>query len=294
MSRNYFQDYFGFSKKEINGIFVLLLILFILILIPYCYQPEVRSNPAELAQFKREIAEFEQSVKSDRAYSYRDIPVAKPKSKSRPAYFEFNPNELSAADWKKLGLSDKQILVIQNYQAKGGKFYKNEDLKKIYVISSEQYQQLEPYIRIDSKKSITSKHEIAYSKIIVDLNQTDSTELQNIRGIGPAFASRIIRYRDRLGGFYSLEQLREVYGVDSAKYSQWKLQLKITKEWKKIAINTATFEELKRHPYLNYKQINAIINYRKQHGPFRDLRDLMPIALLNAEILRKLEPYLSF
>jgi DNA uptake protein ComE-like DNA-binding protein len=95
-----------------------------------------------------------------------------------------------------------------------------------------------------------------------------------------------------LGGFYSLEQLKEVYGVDSAHFAQWLPQLTLnTAVVRKIDVNTATFEELKRHPYLSYKQINALIQYRKQHGAYASLSDLKSIPLFTDEILRKLAPY---
>lgn len=118
--------------------------------------------------------------------------------------------------------------------------------------------------------------------------------METVRGIGPAFASRIIKYRNRLGGFHSKDQLREVYGLDSIKYEQIKDQLRVSGTIRKININTSTFNELKTHPYLNYKQINAIIQYRKQHGNYTDIDDLHQVSILNPEFLRKIAPYLSF
>ena len=130
------------------------------------------------------------------------------------------------------------------------------------------------------------------SKVRIDLNTADSLALDQVSGIGPAFASRILKYRERLGGFYVLEQLKEVYGVDSAHFAQWLPQLALnTAAIRKIDINTASFEELKRHPYLSYKQINALIQYRKQHGAYANLSDLKNIPLFTDEILRKLAPY---
>ena len=127
----------------------------------------------------------------------------------------------------------------------------------------------------------------------IELNTADSLALDQVSGIGPAFASRILKYRERLGGFYAIEQLKEVYGVDSAHFAQWLPQLALnTAAIRKIDINTASFEELKRHPYLSYKQINALIQYRKQHGAYANLSDLKTIPLFTDEILRKLAPYI--
>jgi DNA uptake protein ComE-like DNA-binding protein len=116
-----------------------------------------------------------------------------------------------------------------------------------------------------------------------------------IKGIGPGFAVRILKYRERLGGFISLNQLREVYGLDSAKYDQIKPQIKLeNNNIKQIEINKCTFDQLKGFPYLNYKLSNTIINYRKQHGNFKSAADLNKIAILNPEIIQKIAPYLKF
>ena len=183
---------------------------------------------------------------------------------------------------------------------------KEEDLKNIFSITESQYAALESYIRIKSnkpkafneRKFSEYKKEYAQTKrevLIIEINSADSITLASIRGIGPAFASRIIRFRDRLGGYYSKEQLKEVYGMDSLKYAQLSDQVSADVSFvQKINLNTATFEQMKRHPYLNYKQINAMIQYRKQHGNFQSADDLKKVLILNEEIIRKIEPYISF
>ncbi len=221
-----------------------------------------------------------------------------------PAYFRFNPNQLPEADWQKLGLSKKQIKVIKNYEAKGGKFWKKEDLKRIYSIDAALYSKLEPYISIPEEypaygRTIEGRGGVQRHSqnavVVVELNSADSATLQTVRGIGPVLASRIVRYRDRLGGFCRKEQLREVYGIDSARYSSLEGQIIVNPgPVRKLNFNTATFDDIKGYPYLSYKQMNAIIQYRKQHGPYSGINDLKKIAILNEEILRKIAPYLIF
>jgi len=98
-----------------------------------------------------------------------------------------------------------------------------------------------------------------------------------------------------LGGFYKTEQLMEVYGLDEQKYAEIKDQLSISKgALKTININTAVFNDLKGNPYLSFKQINAIIQYRKQHGNYSGIDDLKKIVLLNPEVVDKISPYISF
>lgn len=297
MSRRSWQDYFSFTKKELNGLMVLLVLMLIAIIFPMIYQPSILSPKIDIAAFKREVAAFERSAQQDRAYSYRDSYPVKIKQKAI-SYFKFDPNGLPASDWMKLGLSEKQIKVIKNYEAKGGKFYSKADVQKMYVIGQQQYNALEPYIQIDNRRFAKERvSEETTQKLLVklDVNLADSSDLEQVRGIGPVFAARIVKYRDRLGGFYSLTQLKEVYGVDSAMFTSWSAQLSLENpRLQKININEAAFEDLKRHPYLSFKQINAILQYRKQHGAYADMQDLKKVGILSDEILRKIAPYLSF
>lgn len=281
------RQYFNFSQKELNGVLVLLFLLILVWLIPIFINQTPDSFDVEKA--KNEISEFERNLAPDKVYSYREVEL-KP---GRATYTTFDPNGLPAERWKQLGLSEKQIAVIKRFEAKGGHFYKKEDVQKMYVISPETYAKLEPYIQIPPTQFEQKSPATKASKARIELNTADSLALDQVSGIGPAFASRIVKYRERLGGFYSLEQLKEVYGVDSAHFAQWVPQLALnTAVVRKIDINTATFEELKRHPYLSYKQINALIQYRKQHGAYASLSDLKNIPLFTDEILRKLAPYL--
>lgn len=230
--------------------------------------------------------------------------------------FPFNPNRLPAEKWRELGLSPKQIAVIHNYEGKGGSFRKKEDLKKIYSISEKVYNRLAPYIRISEKETRFYYHpsskysdrrsvSVNYNKDyaghsarafpVIELNGADSSSLISINGIGPVLSSRIIRYRDRLGGFHNPGQLREVYGIDSLRYSQIAAQVSLdTALITRIYINKVSFDELRKFPYLNYKQVNAILQYRKQHGNYNALDDLRHISILDTEILLKIAPYISF
>ena len=293
------RSFFNFSKKELNGIFFLFLLILIILVSPWFYRKLSKLQVYDLEKFKLEAANFKNS----------EIRVFKPKSKkeaTRAEYFQFDPNSIGEKEWQRLGFSIKQIRVINNYVSKGGKFYKKEDLKRIYSISEAQYALVEPYIRIaasyipnkfvkDEKlaKSATSNNRIPAP--LIELNSADSLSLLTVRGIGPAFASRIIRFRDRLGGFYTKEQLKEVYGIDSLKYSQIQGQFSIDAGLiQKINLNTAGFDQFKKHPYLTYKQMNAIIQYRQQHGHFQTIEDLKKVAILSKEIIRKIEPYFAF
>jgi competence ComEA-like helix-hairpin-helix protein len=163
----------------------------------------------------------------------------------------------------------------------------------MYSISPAAYKRLEPYINLPIGPAYhTNKAKLGE---VIEINTADSARLTMIRGIGPAFARRIIHYRERVGGFCSKEQLKEVYGIDEEKYNQIKQGVAVDrKHIIKVNINTATFNELRRFPYLSFKQMDAIIAYRDEHGNYNALTDLKNIAILNDGILRKIGPYLVF
>lgn len=299
----YLTEFFSFTRKELNGLLVFCMLLLIVLLVPLAASWFPSQETYDFSRFKKEIAEFRASEIKRSAHNYHKHYVDAEAFAKTPVYFRFNPNQLPETDWQKLGLSKNQIKVIKNYEAKGGKFWKKEDLKRIYSIDAALYSKLEPYISIPEERPayIRTIEEggrvLRHLKntVVVDLNSADSATLQTIRGIGPVLASRIVKYRDRLGGFCSKEQIREVYGIDSVRYNSLEGQIIVNPgPVRKLNFNTATFEDIKGYPYLSYKQMNAIIKYRKQHGPYNGIDDLKKIAILNEEILRKIAPYLIF
>lgn len=303
--KRWLDTYFGFNRKELNGILVLIGLIGIIMLIPYLYGLVKADEPvteAEMAAvLKLALAEKEKlraPEKDSLTFKYPDKEDAKAK------LFMFNPNTIGQAGWEQLGLSAKQSSAILRYIKKGGRFRKKEDLLKMYTISEERYQTLAPYIQIPAEdlrngyaEPLRYSHRIPNKKepVMVEVNAADTTELDKIKGIGMTFANRIVKYRDRIGGFYKKEQLMEVFGIDSVKYSEIKDQVKVDgAKIRKININTAGFEDFKNHPYIRYKQVNALIAYRKQHGNYSNIADLNKVAILNEETINRLAAYLEF
>lgn len=129
---------------------------------------------------------------------------------------------------------------------------------------------------------------------VININQADSLEWISMPGIGPAFAKRIIGFRERLGGFYSIDQLKEVYGLDSLWVEENSPYLKIGEGiYRKIEVNQADWKGF-QHPYIPYKQINLVLNYRKHHGSFNSYEDLKKIQLLDTTLWERGKRYLSF
>jgi len=291
--------HFGFSKGEFNGLLFLIFIIIVLKALPFLYNPIIpaeKDDPELLAKID-EIA-----ISDDQHDHYIADRADKGTIKKTLAFHYFDPNTLDVDGWQSFGLSIKQAQAIVNYTNKGGKFYKVEDLQKMYTISAQMYERLAPYVKIENAATFNKKGFVYEKKeyvkkapVMVDVNTADSAQLDEIKGIGGTFANRILKYRERLGGFYKKEQLMEVYGLDSVKYHEIESQISFSKiPLKQININTAQFNDLKVNPYLSYKQINAIIQYRKQHGNYTSAADLKKIAILNQEIIDKIAPYLSF
>ncbi len=202
--------------------------------------------------------------------------------------FAFNPNHLPEQQWQKLGLSDRQIKGIKNYEAKGGRFHTKADVKKMYTLTDADYKQLAPYIQLPPGDTDPD----AKPAMIVELNTVDSATLTQLKGIGPAFARRIIQYRNRLGGFHAKKQLKEVYGLDDTHYRDIQNQFTINRnKIKKLDVNAVEYEDLKDFPYLSYKQMNALIQYRKQHGNYETFEELHNVAILDDATLHQIKPY---
>lgn len=290
---------FDFSKREYNGLLFLLLLTFLISIAPYLYEYYKKENPIneEETAILQELAVID---RYQRKKYYGNIQnEAEASTKRKIIYQPFNPNLATEKEWQQLGLSPKQAQSIVNYIKKGGRFYRPEDLKKMYVISPKKYEELLPYVVIEKKEQkkdgFSTSPYVKKAPVLVNINMADTIQLTDIRGIGPAFARRIARYRERLGGFYNKEQLLEVYGIDTLKFMQIKDQIVLNpSDIKKINVNTADFEDFKRHPYLNFKQMNAIIQYRKQHGDYKNSADLNKILILTPEIIQKIAPYLDF
>jgi competence protein ComEA len=283
------KKYLSVTKKEWNGMVVLVILIALVLVAPYIYQAFRKDSTINIKDFDKAVAQLNKAGYqggNDNSKRASDDKIA------QPVMFPFNPNNLSIQQWEQLGLSEHQANVIKHYEVKGGRFYCKEDVKKIYGITPADYSRLEPYIQFP-EAAYTSKK--AKPGEIIELNSADSAKMTELKGVGPSFAVRIIRYRNRLGGFYHKEQLKEVFGVDSLMYAGIENQVAVNpNKVTRININIISFDQLRIFPYLGYKQVNAIIQYRTQHGNYASIADMKNIAILDDKILTKIEPYLNF
>lgn len=317
MQQANFKNYFEFTKKERRGIIVLLAtILSIFLSFKYLYPliiAEESINDKELTL----IADSLKITQVEPQNNYYKQSNAKNKYEQNTSYnkndydkpftgtmFYFDPNTLSTEGWQKLGIRDKTIASMQKYIAKGGRFKQPEDLQKVWGLREEEKERLIPYVKIadQPEKTYTQHNYEPYEKkgyekkaiAIIDINSADSLALDALPGIGGGFAKRILKFKERLGGFYKVEQVAETYGLPDSTYQKIKPYLKVDgNNLIKININTATEEQLKTHPYIRWQFAKLIVAYKTQHGNFKNLTDLKKIMGIDEESCNKMIPYLS-
>ncbi len=316
MWKQFATEYLSFSKKERTGIIALLIIVALCILAPFLFPLFIKPKKYDTTQFEKQIAalkiknvdtSFRHKKKYDDDDSYQ--PYNNPSDRKHNGYakeewkgelFYFDPNTLDETGWQKLGIRDKTIATIKNYLSKGGKFYKPEDIKKIWGIDADVAEKLIPFVQIEKKEYTNNYPEKpayekkTYAPSVIDINIADTTAFIALPGIGSKLAQRIITFRDKLGGFYKIEQVGETFLLADSVFQKIKPRLVLNNPAiKQININTATLDEFKAHPYIRYSIGNAIIQYRTQHGIFSSVNDLKKIMLVTEEVFNKTLPYLK-
>ena len=222
--------------------------------------------------------------------------------------FAFDPNTADSTQLLRLGLQPWQVRNIYKYRAAGGIYRKKEDFARLYGLTVKQYRELEPYIHIsadyqpaatlfgEEPREERVRDTLRYPEKLsegqtVDLAQADTTLLRRVPGIGSYYARRIAEYRQRLGGFVSLDQLDEIDGFPQESKQYLTLA---TPTIRRLNINSASLNELKSHPYLNFYMARAITDYRRQYGTIRDLQDLRLLPDFTPEVIERLTPYVEY
>lgn len=302
---SHIKDYFTFNKSERRGLLVLCILIVLLIMFNFFAPRFVARQKYDSSRFEREVAEYlkTQEVISKKPKTFQkkdpfnvfDANLSAVEQKLSP--FVFDPNTLPYEGFVEMGFTEKQALTISKYRAKGGRFRKKEDFKKIYSISDKEYTVLEPFIEIksfaDGQQQQMEEPKKTEPAVLVDFNTATEEELKKINGIGDYFAEQIVKYRERLGGFNAKEQLLEVPKMDSAKYAKISPFVELNlNAVRRINVNKATFDELKAHPYIGYNIALSLINYRTKHGNFTTVDDIKKSALITDKNFPKISYYL--
>jgi DNA uptake protein ComE-like DNA-binding protein len=285
---------FYISKKSRRGLTVLFFLAFFIVLIPRLYVHFLKVDTILIKKPRIKVETKTNNSKSKE--NKKKYSKKKKKLVYRSPKGKFDPNEYTHEDWMYLGLSEKQTNVIMRFL--NHKIYTNEALKKIYVLPETVYHLIKdstvyPAHIFDEKETFVKKKSPSINTIL-ELNTIDSLELISINGIGPFYASQIINYRNKLGGFYKREQLMEIWKMKEETYQILIESLIIdTSTLQKIHLNTVSFEKLKNHPYLSYSQANSIVKMRTQLGRFDSISSIKKSKLINDDTFLRVRPYLS-
>jgi len=280
-------SHFRFNKQERSGIFFLLLIIFIFQGIyfyvkakPFSTSPAVKVNTTEQAHL-------------DSLKGLAQMDAGK--------IFPFNPNYITDHKGYALGMSLEELDRLFDYRDKNKFINSAEEFQKVTQISDSLLNKIAPYFKFPAwaktasviqKKSNQKRSEI-YE--VGDLNQATAEELMRVNGVGPTLSKRIVKFRDRLGGFVVNEQLYDVYGLEPEVVQRTLKRFQILQPpvIKKININQATAEELSQLVYINQDMALEIVLHRKRNGPFSSLDELVGVGAFPTDRIERIKLYLT-
>ncbi len=304
--RNSIRKYFGISMRETNGILVLIIIMIIILISPLIYNnfmyPEYSNYTLDSLKLDSLIAIFEENLKHTSSRNQKDTVV-------KDTLFPFNPNTISFDQMILLGFDSILAKRISKYRNNKGQFLIKKDLLKIYDFPDDLYNDIVNYILLPEviafKRQIgpgisdsikNNKNEERALPILIDINVADTNQLMEVVGIGHILSNRIIKYRDLLGGFSNIDQLNDVYGLQGKSLENLKSVVYIDSLFTpdKIGINFSDWEEMVRHPYINSRLANDLLDLRSNKGYMNGIDQLRDIPYLNDSILKRIEPYIEF
>jgi len=249
------KDFFYFSRRERQGIIVLITLIAGVFLGRFLFTPK-NSNSAEVQEVL---------TKSDENQNIASYTTKEQESK--------NQNSYAFVEQKTYYVTKKP-----NQPAEKQSYYPSPD--KSNVLSKQNHY------------PVTEKFTIG---TVIEINTSDTLQLMKIPGIGSAFARRIVSYRNLLGGYYRLEQLQEVYGMYEELYEKMIPYLQTdTTNITMIQVNTASLDKLKSHPYLNFYQAKAIVELRKKKGKLENIHEFDLLEEFTPEDLKRIKHYLAF
>lgn len=292
------KNYLTFTRKERTAVMVLLVLIGGLMVAPQLYSPELA--PPRDTRLLQQYLDSTQTTKAETLMAVGAATAETEIEKSPVSLFFFDPNTLALADWLRLGISEKTVRTIVNYRNKGGQFRLPEDLRKIWGLRKADADRLVPYIRIKSpmNDAYASRFSLpargkkrAEQKQVIDVNTATAAEWETLPGIGKVLANRLIRYREKLGGFTSLEQVKKTYGISDSVFTLIQPLLRLQPEMvsgnRSLDLNMATVGQLTAVAGIPEAIAKAIVVYRKEYGPFQQITDLKKLVLISDTLFQR-------
>ncbi len=288
------QAYFNFSKEQRIGIFLLFVIIVVLQTIYFFadFSAISKKYPEEQKWFS-----FQMQIDSMKASTQSFIPKQYP----------FNPNFITDYKGYKLGMSVAEIDRLLIYRKQNKYVNSSKEFQNVTKVSDSLLGAIAPYFKfpdwVNQKKDFSSSKKYNYTafakkdKVVpTDINLATQEDLNKIYGIGDAISLRILKQKESLGGFVSMEQLNEVWGLSPEVIEKLNLHFKIVvlPNFKKIAINSASLKELSQFPYFKYPLAKQIITFRSMNGDIKNIEDLIKIKGFPADKAKIIDLYLDF
>ena len=301
--KSWIRRYFGFSRTETSGFMILVGLFPIVLFFPVFLKMVINQNTYNTKINTQEldslVALMEEKIVSSKKTKAANKEIKKIK------LTKFNPNTAKFEELLHLGITAKIASRIINYRRKGGNFVVKQDLKKIYGLTEDEFHRLKYYIDLpnqilhDDKKPEAGKKTIDFPDKVLndqfDINKVDTAQLMSIPGIGRTLSARIVKFRDKLGGFVTIDQIDEVYGLSQEVIKSIRKKGFIEDQFRPelINLNTASGNRLGTHPYISKRLAGQIVKYRDQHGRYENLEQLMNIHLIDKNDYDRLKPYLT-
>jgi len=305
---NWFWDNLRLKKEERIGMSIFICILFCLLMIKWylvvLYVPKGEYNNYDfIANMEYSLIDSyvkESTPKSESSYSSKENKSSKQNNKQSKftrkeaneerVLFVFDPNVLGKDSLLLLGINEYAANNIEKYRQKGGRYKSARDLQKVYGLDSIIYNEIYSFVKIkkpktnrptenDKTKSNFKEKPITYSKSklelkSIDINLSDTTDFKKLKGIGSVYSNRIVKFRNSLGGFFSIDQIKDVWGVSDSLFQTIKPYLAAdTSALERKNINALDKEELVKHPYIDWKKAKVILKYKKMHGDYTSMDD---------------------
>jgi DNA uptake protein ComE-like DNA-binding protein len=304
--RKTFTALVGFDRRERRGTYILSLLLMILIIVRLtAFRP---GRVPDVSGMQAAVAGGEPPV----ATAGNPPP--------EPVFFD--PNRATYDELVRAGLTERQARTLVNYRSSGARFRRPEDITRVYGVDSATASLLIPYIiiedtgsggreerlshpRVDRPEKASSvmagqqaplpdNYSSGLPEVPVDLNSCSASDLAGLPGIGAVLSERIIRYRRLLGGFVDTRQLREVYGLDSVVAGFVSAHVTLTFDSvRPLLLDSLTFGELARHPYIGFEGARAITRYRAITGTPLTLGNMVSCGVLTRGQAERLAPYVQ-
>lgn len=293
------KDFIHFTQREKRGLLVLITLIFLVLLVNVTMPYWLKSAPVDFTEFKAEVDAYYDSLEQVKS---QISPTQKP---SLPLS-SFMVDKVSSQWLIDHGLKPYIAKNLISYRDKKGALNSVDEVAKVYGMTDSIMNIWSPFMvfpkpvaQLEKAKKVPPKPKAKQvikqePDFLIDINTADTAMFTLLNGIGPTFSKRIVKYRNLLGGFYSIQQIREVYGMDSARFSKINTYLHLDSiSLRKLEINLASLKTLKNHPYLNFYQAKAIYEYRKEAW-IENWNLLLSIENLDTTNLNAVKPYIAF